>query len=43
MFRATGSGHDVDTALDQVIERLERQINSHRGKLRDRRQAGPMV
>jgi len=32
-----------DTALDQVIERLERQIARHRGKLRDRRQAGPMV
>lgn len=43
VFRAAGSGHDVDTALDQVIQRLERQINSHRGKLRDRRKAGPMV
>lgn len=43
VFRAAGSGHDVDTALDQVIQRLERQITSYRGKLRDRRQAGPMV
>jgi ribosomal subunit interface protein len=43
VFRAAGSGQDVDTALDQVIERLERQISRHRGKLRDRRQAGPMV
>ena len=42
VFRAAGSGHDVDTALDQVIQRLERQITSYRGKLRDRRQAGPM-
>jgi ribosomal subunit interface protein len=42
VFRATGSGRDVDTALDQVVERLERQITRHRGKLRDRRQAGPM-
>jgi ribosomal subunit interface protein len=43
VFRAEGSGRDIDTALDQVIERLERQIARHRGKLRDRRQAGPMV
>jgi ribosomal subunit interface protein len=43
VFRAAGSGNDVDTALDQVIQRLERQITSHRGKLRNRRQAGPMV
>lgn len=42
VFRAEGSGHDVDSALDQVIHRLERQITRHRGKLRDRRQAGPM-
>jgi putative sigma-54 modulation protein len=42
VFRAEGAGRDIDTALDQVIERLERQIVSHRGKLRDRRQAGPM-
>ena len=42
VFRATGAGKDVDSALDQVIERLERQITRHRGKLRDRRQAGPM-
>jgi putative sigma-54 modulation protein len=42
VFRATGSGQDVDTALDQVVQRLERQINRYRGKLRDRRQAGPM-
>jgi len=43
VFRAAGSGQDVDTALDQVIHRLERQITRYRGKLRDRRQAGPMV
>jgi putative sigma-54 modulation protein len=42
VFRATGSGRDVETALDQVVERLERQITRYRGKLRDRRQAGPM-
>jgi ribosomal subunit interface protein len=42
VFRAAGTGKDVDTALDQVIERLERQITRYRGKLRDRRQAGPM-
>jgi putative sigma-54 modulation protein len=43
VFRAAGSGQDVDTALDQVIQRLERQITKHHRKLRDRRQAGPMV
>ncbi len=42
VFRAAGTGKDVDTALDQAIERLERQITRYRGKLRDRRQAGPM-
>jgi putative sigma-54 modulation protein len=35
-FRATGSGNDVDSALDQVVERLERQISTYRGKLRHR-------
>jgi ribosomal subunit interface protein len=36
VFRAQGVGHDVDSALDQVIERLERQISSHRDRLKDR-------
>ena len=36
VFRAAGTGHDVDSAFDQVIEHLERQISSYRGKLRDR-------
>ena len=35
-FRAQGSGPDVETALDQVADRLERQITSYRGKLRNR-------
>lgn len=35
-FRAEGSGPDVESALDQVMKHLERQISSHRGKLRDR-------
>ncbi len=35
-FRAQGSGPDVESALDQVIQRLERQISTRRGKLRDR-------
>ena len=42
IFRAEASGHAVDAALDQVVEHLERQITSYRGKLRDRRQSGPM-
>ncbi len=41
VFRAQGSGHDVESALDEVVERLERQITSYWGRLRDRRRAGP--
>jgi ribosomal subunit interface protein len=43
VFRAEGSGQDIDTALDQGIHRLEQQIIRYRGKLRNRRQTGPMV
>jgi ribosomal subunit interface protein len=35
-YRAHGSGRDVDAAIDQVVERLERQISHYRGKLHDR-------
>ncbi len=35
-FRAGAVGADVESALDQVIDRLERQISTHRGRLRDR-------
>jgi len=35
-FRAEGAGPDFESALDQVVDRLERQIASHRGKARDR-------
>ena len=35
-FRAEGAGRDVDMALDQVTERLERQLSTYRSKLRDR-------
>src|SRR5881628_2346726 len=38
VFRAEAAGEDVASALDQVTRRLERQITSYRGKLRDRRQ-----
>jgi putative sigma-54 modulation protein len=41
VFRAEGAGQDVESALDQVVERLEKQISSYRGRLRNRRQAGP--
>jgi ribosomal subunit interface protein len=41
VFRARGSGHDVDSALDQVVDRLERQISDYRGKMRGRRQGPP--
>jgi ribosomal subunit interface protein len=36
VFRAEGAGQDIESALDQVIGHLERQISHHRGKLRDR-------
>jgi ribosomal subunit interface protein len=42
VFRAQGAGPDVNAALDQVIDRLGRQISKRRGRLKDRRQAGPM-
>jgi ribosomal subunit interface protein len=35
-FRAEGTGDDVDSALDDVVGRLERQLATHRGKLRSR-------
>jgi ribosomal subunit interface protein len=35
-FRAEGAGQDFESALDQVMERLESQISTHRGKARDR-------
>jgi len=35
-LRVEGSGRDVDSALDQAVDRLQRQISSYRGKLRDR-------
>jgi ribosomal subunit interface protein len=40
VFRAQASGHDVDSALDQVITKLERQFSTYRGKLLGRRQRG---
>jgi ribosomal subunit interface protein len=43
VLRAHASGQDLEGALDQVIARLERQLASYRGKLRDRRQAGPIA
>ena len=35
-FRAHGEGPDVPKALDQLAERLERQIRDHHSKLRTR-------
>ena len=35
-FRAQGSGRDIESALDQVADRLERQMSTYRGKLRAR-------
>jgi putative sigma-54 modulation protein len=41
-FRAEAAGRDLDGALDQVIERLERQMTNYRDRMKDRRQSGPM-
>ena len=35
-FRAEASGRDVESALDQVIDHLERQLSAHKGKRRHR-------
>jgi ribosomal subunit interface protein len=35
-FRASGTGEDVDSALDRVVDRLERQLKDERGKRRAR-------
>jgi ribosomal subunit interface protein len=42
VIRAHAAGQDLEGALDQVIQRLERQLITYRGKLRSRRQAGPI-
>jgi ribosomal subunit interface protein len=36
-FRAQAEAGDVPTALDRVVERLERQIRDHHGKRRKRK------
>lgn len=38
-FRAHGAGPDVSTAVDQLAERLERQVRDDHGKRRPRRPA----
>ncbi len=35
-FRATGTGSDLDAAVDQVVERLERQLTADHGRRRAR-------
>jgi putative sigma-54 modulation protein len=35
-FRASATGEDVDSALDRVVTRLERQLKDERGKRRAR-------
>ncbi len=39
-FRAKGEAHDVESALDQVAERLERQVREYHSKKRTRLVAG---
>ncbi len=41
-FRASGRGDDVEAALDQVVDRLDRQLTRYRGRFRARLMAaGP--
>ncbi len=35
-FRASGRGDDVEAALDQVVDRLDRQLTRYRGRFRAR-------
>jgi ribosomal subunit interface protein len=35
-FRAAGTGEDIDSALDRVVDRLERQLKKEQGKRRAR-------
>jgi ribosomal subunit interface protein len=39
-FRAHAEARDVDAALDQLVERLERQIRDHHGRRSRKRGAG---
>jgi len=39
-FRATADAQDVESALDVVVEKLERQIRDHNGKKRTKLIAG---
>lgn len=39
-FRASGTGSDIDVALERVTERLERQLTDEHGRRRTRRVAG---
>jgi ribosomal subunit interface protein len=39
-FRAIAQGSDVDSAFDQLAEKLERQLRDHRAKKRTRVVAG---
>ena len=40
VFRATADAQDVESALDVVVEKLERQIRDHNGKKRTKLIAG---
>jgi ribosomal subunit interface protein len=33
-FRASGEGRDVDSSIDQVVDRLDRQLRDHAGRRR---------
>ncbi|HEX9375014.1 MAG TPA: ribosome-associated translation inhibitor RaiA [Actinomycetota bacterium] len=39
-FRASASSREVESALDQVVQRLERQVKDRRGRIRRRVVAG---
>ena len=39
-FRASGAGEDAATALDQVVNRLDRQLTRYRSRFRARLHAG---
>jgi ribosomal subunit interface protein len=40
VVRAQGAGRDLESALDQVVERLERRLSGYRERQKARRHAG---
>ncbi len=42
-YRATGTGNDIDVALDRAVERLARQVKQRHDRMRARKVGSPTV